>query len=55
MAENLKSIIKSEFIKCAKDPVYFMKKYYMIQNPKKGRIKFNLYQFQEKVLKHFQD
>ena len=40
MAENLKSIIKEEFIKCAKDPVYFMKKYYMIQNPKKGRIKF---------------
>ena len=55
MAEDLKAIIKSEFIKCAKDPVYFMKKYYMIQNPKKGRIKFNLYPFQEKVLKHYQD
>ena len=55
MAENLKAIIKDEFIKCAKDPVYFMKKYYMIQNPKKGRIKFNLYPFQEKVLKHFTD
>ena len=34
MAEDLKAIIKSEFIKCAQDPVYFMKKYYMIQNPK---------------------
>jgi len=55
MAEDLKAIIKSEFIKCAQDPVYFMKKYYMIQNPKKGRIKFNLYPFQEKVLKHYQD
>src|SRR6056300_1361653 len=52
MAENLKSIIKSEFIKCAKDPVYFMKKYYTIQHPQRGRIKFNLYPFQEKVLKH---
>jgi hypothetical protein len=52
MAEDLKQIIKQEFIKCAKDPVYFMKKYYMIQNPIKGRIKFNLYQFQEVVLNH---
>ena len=52
MAEDLKQIIKQEFIKCAKDPVYFMKKYYMIQNPVKGRIKFNLYQFQEVVLNH---
>ena len=52
MAENLKDIIKSEFIKCAKDPVYFMKKYYTIQHPKRGRIKFNLYPFQEKVLNH---
>jgi hypothetical protein len=55
MAENLKSIIKQEFIKCAQDPVYFMKKYYMIQNPKLGRIKFNLYPFQEKVLRHMQN
>jgi hypothetical protein len=54
MAEDLKDIIKSEFIKCAKDPVYFMKKYYMIQNPKQGRIKFSLYPFQEVVLNHMQ-
>ena len=55
MAENLKSIIKSEFIKCAQDPVYFMKKYYTIQHPQRGRIKFNLYPFQEKVLRHMQN
>ena len=24
---NLKQLIRSEYIKCAKDPVYFMKKY----------------------------
>ena len=41
MAEDLKHIIKSEFIKCAKDPIYFMKKYYTIQHPQRGRIKFN--------------
>jgi hypothetical protein len=52
MAENLKHIIKEEFIKCAKDPIYFMKKYYTIQHPQRGRIKFNLYPFQEKVLTH---
>ena len=52
MGENLKDIIKQEFIKCAKDPVYFMKKYYTIQHPKRGRIKFNLYPFQETVLSH---
>jgi len=49
---DLKKIIKEEFIKCAKDPVYFMKKYYTIQHPKRGRIKFNLYPFQEKTLHH---
>ena len=29
-----------------------MKKYYTIQHPQRGRIKFNLYPFQEKVLMH---
>lgn len=48
--QNIKDVIKQEFIKCAKDPVYFMKKYYWIQHPQRGRIQFNLYPFQEKVL-----
>ena len=52
--QNIKDIIKQEFVKCAQDPVYFMKKYYMIQHPQRGRIQFNLYQFQEKVLYQFQ-
>ena len=52
--QNIKEVIKQEFIKCAKDPVYFMKKYYWIQHPKRGRIQFNLYPFQEKVLHLFQ-
>lgn len=53
--QNIKEIIKQEFVKCAKDPVYFMKKYYWIQHPQRGRIQFNLYPFQEKVLKLFQN
>ena len=48
--QNIKKIIKQEYLKCAKDPVYFMKKYCMIQHPTRGRIQFNLYTFQEKVL-----
>ena len=47
---NVKQIIKQEYMKCAQDPVYFMKKYCWIQHPKRGRIQFNLYPFQEKVL-----
>jgi hypothetical protein len=52
---SIKDKVKEEFVKCATDPVYFMKKYYMIQHPQRGRMLFNLYPFQEKVLKLFQN
>ena len=55
MAQNIKKIIAQEYIKCAKDPAYFMKKYCYIQHPTRGRILFNLYPFQEKVLHLFRD
>ena len=51
---SIKERIKDEFVKCATDPVYFMKKYYMIQHPQRGRQYFDLYPFQEKVLTLFQ-
>lgn len=51
--QNIKEIIKQEYIKCATDPVYFMRKYYWIQHPQRGRIQFNLYPFQEGVLHQF--
>jgi|TARA_Y100000310_G_scaffold6730_1_gene7544 hypothetical protein len=50
---QLKDAIKSEYLKCAQDPVYFMKKYCMIQHPIKGKIPFYLYDFQEKVIEDF--
>ena len=53
MNQDLKKIIRQEYIKCAKDPVHFMKKYCNIQHPQRGRILFNLYPFQEKVLSLF--
>tara|TARA_B110000285_G_scaffold25449_1_gene24427 strand:+ start:1108 stop:2682 length:1575 start_codon:yes stop_codon:yes gene_type:complete len=55
MAQDIKKIIAQEYIKCAKDPAYFMKKYCHIQHPTRGRILFALYPFQEKVLHLFRD
>ena len=55
MSQNIKKIIAQEYIKCAKDPAYFMKKYCYIQHPTRGRILFALYPFQEKVLHIFRD
>jgi hypothetical protein len=52
---DLKQIIRHEYIKCAKDPAHFMKKYCNIQHPQRGRILFNLYPFQEKVLHLWRD
>ncbi len=53
--KSLKEIIKEEYKKSMLDPVYFMKKYCKIQHPTKGKITFNLYPFQEKVLSQFKD
>ena len=52
---DLKQIIRQEYVKCAQDPIHFMKKYCMIQHPQRGRINFHLYPFQEKVLKLWRD
>ena len=52
MAENqvsLKEIIRDEYLKCAKDPVYFLKKYVYIQTSE-GRMLFNPFVFQDKLL-----
>jgi len=50
---SIKEAIQQELIRCKQDPVYFCKKYYMIQHPTKGRVHFNLYPFQESVLRLF--
>jgi hypothetical protein len=52
--QNIKDIIRQEYVKCMTDPAHFMKKYCMIQHPTRGRIQFNLYPFQDKVLHQFQ-
>lgn len=50
---NLKEIIKEEYKKCFLDPIYFIKKYCLIQHPTRGKIPFNLYSFQEKLINNF--
>ena len=54
-SKQLKQMIKREYINCADNPVHFMRKYCTIQHPKKGKIKFDLYPFQEDVLNEFKD
>ena len=53
--KQLKSVIKSEYVKCAQDCGYFMKKYCVIQHPIQGKIPFALYDFQEKTVNEFQE
>ena len=53
MDKNYKAIIKKEYLRCAADPIYFLKKYSFIQHPIKGKIPFSLYDFQEKTLEEF--
>jgi hypothetical protein len=55
MGQDIKQIIRDEYLKCAQDPAHFMKKYCHIQHPTRGRIMFNLYPFQEKVLRLWRD
>ena len=50
---QLKDVIKQEYEKCAADPVYFLKKYCVIQHPIKGKIPFSLYNFQETTVEDF--
>ena len=52
---DLKKVIRQEYIKCANDPVHFMRKYCYIQHPQRGRIQFNLFPFQDKVLTLWRD
>jgi hypothetical protein len=55
MSQDLKKIIRQEYLKCAQDPSHFMKKYCFIQHPQRGRVLFNLYPFQDKVLNLFKE
>jgi len=42
-----------EITRCASDPVYFIKKYVMIQHPTKGAMPFRLFPYQVKMVESF--
>lgn len=52
---NLRDRIKREYKRCAKDPAYFMRKYCVIQHPMKGKVYFNLFDYQEETLRKFEN
>ena len=45
--------LKKEFLRCKDDPAYFIRNYVYITHPVKGRIKFDLYRFQERIINEF--
>lgn len=47
--KSLKEVIREEYLKCAGDPIYFLKRYVYIQTSE-GRMLFTPYLFQEKLL-----
>ena len=51
--QQIKDIIKQEYIKCFQDPIHFFRKYCYITHPVKGRVLFHLYPFQEDTLNDF--
>ena len=48
--QNIKKQIAEEFVKCAKDPQYFIENFCYIQSKNMGKVKFKLYPFQKELL-----
>jgi hypothetical protein len=44
-----------EYIKCKKDPIYFIKNYCKVVSLDKGFVNFNLYEYQERFLNTVHD
>ena len=45
----------AEFIKCKEDPVYFAKNYIKIISVDEGLVGFNMWPFQEQLIRRFHD
>lgn len=52
---NIKKQIAREKAKCKIDPVYFIKNHCIIQHPLRGKIKFELFDFQEDLIQQLED
>lgn len=46
-------LVTSEFLKCKNNPVYFISKYIKVAHPKRGLVPFELYPFQQRIVKEF--
>jgi hypothetical protein len=44
-----------ELKRCADDPIYFIRKYVMIQHPTQGAVPFDLYPYQEKMINAYKE
>lgn len=44
-----------EWIKCSKDPIYFIKKYVKVINVDRGTVPFQLYNFQEDIIRTYHE
>lgn len=45
----------AELLKCTKDPVHFLRNYIKIQHPTKGNMNFDMYEYQERYVRHLND
>ena len=46
---------QKEFLRCALDPVYFARNYVFITHPTKGRVPFDLFDYQEEMIRTYAD
>ena len=44
-----------ELLRCQRDPVHFIKNYVHLQHPLRGKILFDLYDYQEELVRHLQE
>jgi hypothetical protein len=52
---QIRELIKQEYTKCTQDYGYAIKKYFKIEHPIRGKVNFELYQFQERTLSELID
>lgn len=52
--QQINQVVINERLKCANDHTYMIRKHFKIEHPKRGKIPFNLYPFQDETLKIFE-
>lgn len=50
-----KSVFRDEIVRCGRDPSYFINKYVRIQHPVRGLIPFRMFDYQEQLVKDYQE